>query len=129
MAKSKKENFIKVISEIFEEDCYCENWMSKDPTAWEDAVDYFNALKVVEDKDTKKFTDNGKIILKFMQENIESYSNMFKAKDFEAAGITSRTASGAIRKLVTDGYCDKAGQNPVVYMLTSTGKEVTFEEE
>ena len=35
--------------------------------------------------------------------------------------ITSRTASGAMRKLVTDGYVEKMGENPVVYSLTDKG--------
>jgi predicted transcriptional regulator len=36
--------------------------------------------------------------------------------------ISSRKISGAIRKLVTDGFVDKYGQNPVIYSLTEKGK-------
>jgi DNA-binding HxlR family transcriptional regulator len=32
--------------------------------------------------------------------------------------------SGAIRKLVTDGYVEKVGQDPVIYTLTELGKSV-----
>jgi Mn-dependent DtxR family transcriptional regulator len=49
-------------------------------------------------------------------------------KTFTAKGIgdelfiSSRTVSGACRKLVTDGFVEKIGQNPVSYTLTEKGK-------
>ena len=50
---------------------------------------------------------------------------MGKAKDIgEGLFISSRAVSGAIRKLVTDGYVEKIGQEPVVYALTEKGKTV-----
>lgn len=127
MAKSKKEIFIEVMDKLFEStdmEAFCE-----DKGTYDSVMDFFNALKIVEEKKVKKFTDNGKIILQFMKDNDEAYNHMFKAKDFEAAGISSKTASGSLRKLVSDGYCDKLGKDPVIYVLTNQGKEVTFEEE
>ena len=50
------------------------------------------------------------MILKYMQENADG---LF---------ISSRTVSGSIRKLVTDGYVEKIGQDPVIYTLTEKGK-------
>ena len=38
--------------------------------------------------------------------------------------MTSRTVSGAMRKLVTDGYVEKIGTSPVVYSVTQAGREV-----
>ena len=53
----------------------------------------------------------------------------FKAKSVgEGLEISSRTVSGGMRKLVTDGYVEKVGENPTVYSLTAAGKEVTFNE-
>jgi DNA-binding MarR family transcriptional regulator len=50
---------------------------------------------------------------------------MFSAKQIaEYAFITSRQVSGAIRKLVTDGYCEKVGQDPIIYSLTDLGKQI-----
>ena len=47
---------------------------------------------------------------------------MWKAKDVaEGLFISSRAVSGAMRKLVTDGYVEKVGQDPVVYTLTEKG--------
>ncbi len=67
------------------------------------------------------FTDTGIQILKYLQEcQIEK----LKAKDIaEGMEITSRKVSGAMRKLVSDGFVSKFGQNQVIYSLTEEGKE------
>ena len=93
----------------------------------DEAIAYFNAFKSTQDKkaDKPQFTDNGKLILKAMIENNEERANMFSAKQIaEYAFITSRQVSGAIRKLVTDGYCEKVGQDPIIYSLTDLGKQI-----
>ena len=47
------------------------------------------------------------------------------AKDIaEGLFVSSRTVSGAMRKLVTDGYVEKVGQEPVVYAITEKGKNI-----
>lgn len=67
-----------------------------------------------------ELTDNGKMILKHMQ---GSDNVMFKSRDIaEDLFISSRSVSGALRKLVTDGFCEKMGQDPVIYSLTEKGK-------
>jgi predicted transcriptional regulator len=38
--------------------------------------------------------------------------------------INSRTVSGAMRKLVTDGFVEKIGENPVIYSITEKGKNI-----
>ena len=43
--------------------------------------------------------------------------------------MTSRTASGAMRKLVTDGYLEKVGENPVVYSITEKGISANLDAE
>ena len=54
---------------------------------------------------------------------------MFSAKQIaEYAFISSRQVSGAIRKLVTDGYCEKAGQDPIIYSLTDLGREAKIDD-
>ena len=93
----------------------------------DEAIAYFNAFKSTQDKkaDKPQFTDNGKLILKAMIENNEERANMFSAKQIaEYAFITSRQVSGAIRKLVADGYCEKVGQDPIIYSLTDLGKQI-----
>lgn len=113
---SKKEAFITEITQLLMD--APSNFLSAD------ALDYWNALQVTEDNSKPKFTENGLKILDYMQKNRDSYNNLFKAKDVgEGLGITSRTASGALRKLVNDGYVEKVGENPVIYALTATGIE------
>jgi DNA-binding MarR family transcriptional regulator len=98
----------------------------------EEAIEYFNILKAADVGNEKpKFTENGKIVLKYMQENKELHNNIFNAKEIgEGLGVSSRTASGAMRKLVTDGYVEKIGTgNPVVYSLTLKGTDTKVDEE
>lgn len=119
---TKKQKFIEIIQkEIFDrDDIYSENY----PEDWEDLVAYWDVFKGKEENEKPLFTDNGKLILKYMQEHISDMP-MAKARDIgEGLFISSRTVSGAIRKLVTDGYVEKIGTDPVVYSLTETGKIV-----
>ena len=117
---SKKETFIAEIEDI----------LAHGTTLSEDAMTYFTALKGAADKEKPEFTENGKAVLQFMQENKETYNNLFKAKEVgEGMNITSRTASGAMRKLVTDGYVEKMGENPVVYSLTDKGMTIDLSAE
>lgn len=94
-----------------------------------DVIAYWEAFKGDAEKDKPMFTDNGKLILKYMQEHAADMP-MGKAKDIgEGLFISSRVVSGAIQKLVKDGYVEKIGSNPVVYALTDEGKTITFDEE
>ena len=94
-----------------------------------EAIEYFNILKDTEGEEKQKFTENGKLVLTYIQQNYETNNNMFKAKDIgEGLNITSRTASGAMRKLVTDGYLEKIASNPVIYSLTDLGKTISVDE-
>ena len=84
------------------------------------AKTYIEALRLKEKKEKPEITDNGKLILGYMQ---TSGINALTAKRIsEGILISSRGVSGAMRKLVTDGYCEKVGANPSVYILTEKGK-------
>ena len=85
---------------------------------------YLNILK--EDKiEKEELTENGKIILNYLQLNQDI--KLWKARDIaEQIGISSRGVSGAMRKLVNDGFCEKMGQNPIVYTITEKGKNFTI---
>lgn len=87
---------------------------------------YIDALSNVDSIEKPLFTDNGKTILQYLQ---TAPTAMYKAKDIaEGMGATSKGVSGAMRKLVTDGYVEKVGKDPVVYMITEKGKNVVFDE-
>lgn len=117
---SKKEKFIEEITKLLQDSP--ENFLSSD------ALDFWNGLNASGDTDRPLFTENGKLVLGYMQNNKDTYNNLFKAKDIgEGLGISSRTASGAMRKLVTDSFVEKVGTAPIVYSLTQKGIEATFE--
>lgn len=72
------------------------------------------------EKNKPLFTKSGLSILEYLQ---SAEGKNFKAKDIALGmNMSSREISGAIRKLVTDGYVQKFGQNPVIYNLTEQGK-------
>lgn len=65
-------------------------------------------------------TDNGKVILKYLQ-GVPAVP--YKAKDIaEGLFVSSRNVSGTIRKLVTDGFVEKIGNDPALYTITEKGK-------
>ena len=119
---SKKQKFIEMVETLLEN-------ANVEPN--EEAMEYFNILKAADiNNDKPKFTENGKKVLEYMQQTRELRNNIFNAKEVgEGMGVSSRTASGAMRKLVTDGYVEKIGTNPVVYSLTKEGIEIDTNEE
>ena len=122
---SKKEAFINEVSNIIQN----QTGQKLEDIFSPDALDFWNGLQLSGDSNKPAFTDNGKLVLKYIQNNKDVYNNLFKAKDIgEGLGISSRTASGAMRKLVSDGYIEKVGENPVIYSLTQKGSEIDLTE-
>ena len=113
---SKKQEFIKYVNEL----------ITAAPAVQpnEDAKLYWDAFCGLDENGEKPmFTDNGKLILKYLQDNTDT--PMWKARDIaEGLFISSRAVSGAMRKLVTDGFVEKVGQDPVVYAITEAGKTI-----
>jgi hypothetical protein len=92
---------------------------------------YFESLETTPEKEKAPFTENGARVLLWMQENYDHYNNILKAKEIaegmfaiNGTPITSRTVSGAMRKLITDRYVEKTAGTPVCYSLTDLGKTV-----
>lgn len=128
---TNKEAFIKIIQkEIFDnDDVYGENYEQEFPLAvafWED----FKNGKV---KNSGAMTENGKKLLSWMQENVDTMTNLFTSKEAAEALFTSgRSIAGSMRKLVNDGYVEKAGgydfnKTPITYSLTEKGKTYNFD--
>ena len=89
----------------------------------EEAWSYFKTLKETEEIEKPLFTENGAKVLQWMRDNENQYNNIFKAKEIaEGLFTTSRSVSGSMRKLVSDGFVDKTGTNPSCYSLTEKGK-------
>jgi DNA-binding MarR family transcriptional regulator len=86
-------------------------------------------IEALQETKTEKpvITDNGKMILKFLQDNTDR--TMYKARDIaDDLGISSRGVSGSLRKLVSDGFVEKVGESPAIYMITEKGKNFIIEE-
>ena len=111
---TKKDEFIKYVEDLIDGNLY---EMSENVRL------YWDAFKGKVEEEKPMFTDNGKLILQYLKDN--QSTPMWKAKDIaEGLFISSRGVSGAMRKLVTDGYVEKVGQDPVIYSLTEKGKIV-----
>ena len=87
---------------------------------------YIEILKEQKNEVKPILTDKGIMILKYLQ---ESQIISFKATDVgEAIGMTGRQVAGSLRKMITDGFCEKVGENPIVYALTEKGKNYNLKE-
>ena len=116
---SKKQEFINFIEMVLSE-----NKIDELP---ENVRLYWDAFRGADENGEKPmFTDNGKLIMKFLQEHQDT--PMWKARDIaEGLFISSRAVSGAMRKLVTDGFVEKVGQDPVIYSITENGKNINID--
>lgn len=115
---SKKEIFITEITKLVE---------NKDIELSQDALDYLEQLKSKK-VSTEGMTENGKKVLKYMQEYYEQMDNKFKAAQIgEGIFVSGRSVSGSMRKLIADGYVEKVATNPVAYGITELGKSYTFD--
>jgi len=124
---TKKEAFIKIIqAEIFDQtDIYAENY----PDEYGLAASFWEDFKNGKVKNSGVMTDNGKKLLSWMQENINTMTNLFTSKEAAEALFTSgRSIAGSMRKLVNDGYVEKIGKDPVQYSLTEAGKNYKFDD-
>ena len=113
-----KGNYIKEIKEILSVVKDMELSLSDEAKSFLD--NYEELLKENSlSKSKADFTENGKKIFDFMQENKDKYNNCFKAKDIaEGLFVSGRSVSSSLRKLITDGYVAKEGKDPVIYSLT-----------
>ena len=118
---SKKNEFIRFVDERL---------MSKlsNEEIPEEVALYWDAFKMIEEVEKPPLTENGKKVLAFLQ--TQPSDTLWKSRDIaEQMGITSRTVSGTMRKLTSDGFVDKIGQEPVIYKITNKGKEFIIDTE
>lgn len=81
---------------------------------------YFEALNSEKTSEKPEITENGKMVLKYLQ---DVPTAPYKSRDIaEGLFVSSRTVSGTIRKLVADGFVEKIGEDPAIYTITEKGK-------
>lgn len=116
---NKKQEFIDFINDLLK------TYNTSIPDA---LTEYWEAFSQEKEKEKPLFTENGKMILRFLQTHNEK--NLWKAREIaEGLFINSKTVSGSIRKLVNDEYVEKVSKDPVIYALTEKGKNVIFKDE
>jgi DNA-binding MarR family transcriptional regulator len=114
---SKKQKFISFINDLINDNNIDLNLV--DP----DIATYWETFTAIEEKEKPMFTDNGKLILKYLQDN--QGTQLWKSRDIaEGLFVSSKLVSGSMRKLVSDGFVDKEGRDPVIYTLTEKGKTI-----
>jgi len=89
----------------------------------DDVAEYYSMIKSSLESDNSKptFTETGLAILEYLQ---KCEAKNLKARDIaDGLVVSSRKVSGAMRKLVSDGWCEKFGSNPTIYSITNQGKE------
>lgn len=119
---TKKEAFIKMVESLI--DPLDINELKEDDET-KMAIDFFQELKENKVSTPKpEITENGAKILAYMQENYQKYNNVFKAKEIgEGLFVSSRSVSGSMKKLITEGFVEKIGSDPVAYSITDKGKD------
>ena len=112
---TNKEKFINEIDQLLENTTFSFS---------EAANCYYQDLKKAKSK--TGLTDNGKKIIEYLQ--TFPVGTPQTAKEIgEALFLSGRSVSGAMRKIVADGYVDKEGKDPVKYALNQTGKELSVD--
>lgn len=121
---TEKEAFIKVVSGLFDNE---DNDIAPTDEEYDLANNYFLKLKNGGgDNGKPAFTEKGIVILKYLKENPDA---VLPAKKIaEELDLSSRTVSGAMKKLVSDGYVEKFEGEPKTYSITIKGREVEIEE-
>ena len=88
-------------------------------------MDFFIDLK---EKAQNTFTENGRKILICMQQNQATYITFSSKQLGELLFMPPRSVSGAMKKLLNEGYCRKQATNPVTYELTTLGSEAQLDD-
>lgn len=119
---NKRDAFIQVIETVLSKPEVIDSFSQE---IWTNAIDFWKEFLNNKPKESGiSITENGVKILMWMCANKENLSNVFTSKEIAEGLFTSgRSVSGAMRKLISDGYVQKVGQNPVQYSLTEQGKQ------
>ena len=119
---NKRDAFIQVIETVLSKPEVIDSFSQE---IWTNAIDFWKEFLNNKPKESGiNVTENGVKILAWMCANKENLSNVFTSREIAEGLFTSgRSVSGAMRKLASDGYVQKVGQNPAQYSLTEQGMQ------
>jgi predicted transcriptional regulator len=115
---TKKNEFVKMVWHFMKD----MQLKEQDVYDFEEAWSYFTDIQSGDAAVAVKITEKGRQILVYMNTHFNT-DNKFLAKDIaEGMGINSRSVSGSMRKLVSDGLVGKEPfGNSNVYYITIEG--------
>lgn len=90
----------------------------------EKAIEFYNQLK---EKSQNNLTENGKKIVRCMQQNIQKYKTFNSKQLGELLFMSPRSVAGSMKKLINEGYCLKNKSNLITYELTELGKDIQLD--
>lgn len=112
---SKKSEFIDYVSSIINVD-----------DMNDEAKAYWDSMINTPEKPKKMFTDNGKLILGYLQ-TVKEGTSMLSKDIADRIGISSRSVAGAMKKLITDGWVEAMDSEPRTYCVTEAGRNIDIE--
>ena len=116
---TNREKFIQEIDNLLT----CENGIHLST----EARSYFDSLKNGK-ASIGGLTESGEKILAWLKNNETKDCCYFSARAIgEGLFLPPRAISGAAKKLVTDGYLTKEGNNPVTYCINTDGISIRLE--
>ena len=115
-----KDEFLEFVKKLMDYDPDYTNSIKTD-----NAVLYMDALEKGDASiDKPLITEKGKTVLKYMK----TLSVPMKSTDIATnMGISSKSVTGTIKKLVSDGFVEKIGDKSALYIITTKGKELDID--
>lgn len=95
------------------------------PTEVTEVIEFIKSQSLSQ-KEKPLLTELGLQILEYFQGT--SQEKLKASEIAQGMEVSSRKISGAMRKLISDNFIEKFGQNPVIYSLTSKGKDFNLNE-
>lgn len=116
---NKKEIFVTVLEDFMSKNCFQDFIADMDEESKKAIISFWDAFK--SNKSLGGMTETGQAIML----TFEADKVMTAAEIAQKMNSTSRKVSGAMQKLITDGYVLKVvgSSNPVRYELTEMGKQ------
>lgn len=117
MADERKDIFIETVEALFAKNDF-------EVFIPQEAIDFFEDYKKGKTSQRKDITEKGINIIMTMRELDDEWITASSLG--ERMGVSGRSVSGSMKKLVIDGFVEKRAGNPASYKLTEKGSTYEF---